>query len=267
MNKAPVFFTVCQVHHNPLLSLDSYLPAIQESMRKCGYPDFRRVANLTFGLTAGLTPEGAAIQAPPVQKTDQFQFSNSENTSGFVLVPTGLSFQTTAYETFELFSKEMRRGLEILHEAVGGLSFVERLGLRYLDAVVPKAGESIAEYLAPQLLGLPSTMIDNRFSYSFAEAMLQADQIQVISRTIIQNSPLMLPPDLQTSPVKVVERFRSVMGEHAVLDTDGSLTQRRPFDLDEHQRSLDAIHDLVAKVFRAITTDGARAAWHEQGVN
>lgn len=266
MNNAPVYFTVCQAQHNPLLSLESYLPSIQESMRKSGYPDFKRGMQVAFSLTTTVAQDGNVTQTPPLQKLDQFYFSNAENTSGFVLLTNALSFQTTTYDTFESFSREMRRGLEILQEAVGGLSFIERLGLRYVDAVVPGQGESMKDYLANEVLGLSSRMPDSQFSYSFAESALVAEGVgQVVSRTIIQNSAIGFPPDLQASQMKMAERFRGVTGEHAVLDTDGSLTERKPFNLDELQRSLDAIHDLVIKVFLATTTEHARAIWNKKG--
>lgn len=261
MKNAPVYFTVCQVQHNPLLSLDSYLPRIQENLRKSGYPDFKHAVRLAFSVTANLAAEGQVIQAPSSEKVTQFHFSNLENTSGFVLAANSLTFCTTVYDTFESFSKEMQRGLEILHEAVG-LSYVERLGLRYVDAVVPRPDENLSAYLVAEVLGLPARLPDNQFTYSFAESTLNAVDIgQVVSRTIIQNSPLAFPPDLQAFQLKLPERFRDVTGPHAVLDTDGSLTQRRPFDLKEHQRALDGIHELVVKVFRATITDHARAVW------
>ncbi len=235
-------------------------------MRKAGYPDYRRSFQVAFNLATNITPDGTATEAPPLQKLDQFHFSDLENTSGFVLLANALAFQTTAYETFEQFSTEMRRGLEILTEAVGGLSFVERVGLRYLDAVVPTSGENINQYLASEVLGLPAKMIDHKFAYSFAESTLQVDGIgQVIARTIIQNSSLTLPPDLNVTQLKVAERFRSFTGEHAVLDTDGSLIARKPFDLDGLQRSLIDIHGLIVEAFHAMTTDHARAIWNERG--
>ena len=51
MKSAPVYFTIGQVQHNPLLNLGSYLPAIQERMRKAGYPDFKRAMQVQFDLS------------------------------------------------------------------------------------------------------------------------------------------------------------------------------------------------------------------------
>ena len=263
MRNAPVYFTLGQVQHNPILSLDTYLPTIQESMRKSGYPDFKRAMMATFNLTATSTPDSGQTQQPVLQKSERFLFSNEANTSGFVMLPNALCFQTTEYDTFESFSTELKRGLQILGDAIGGLSFVERLGLRYLDAVAPKAGESINKYLARELLGLPALMPESIFQYGFSECLLVAEGVgQVVSRTIVQNGPLGLPPDLQPVTLKISDRFSNVRGEHAVIDTDGSLTARRSFDVTDIERCMHGLHDLIDKTFSATVTDHARSAWN-----
>ena len=55
LSNAPVFFTIGQIQHNPLLSLETYLPQIQESMRKAGYPAFKRAVRVALNLTSSMT--------------------------------------------------------------------------------------------------------------------------------------------------------------------------------------------------------------------
>ena len=268
MKSAPVYYAIGQVQHNPLLNLSSYLPVIQERMRKAGYPDFKRAVQMQFDLSSA-SAAGDAGQAsqPAVQKVERFLFSNVPSTSGFVLQANVLSFQITEYDTFEPFLAQLKLGLEILGDAVGGFDFVERLGLRYLDAVTPARGESLKQYLATELLGLPASlerrMSGAKFSYSFAEALLVAEGVgQVVSRTIIQNGPLGFPADLQPDPLKVPERFRSLPGEHAVLDTDGSFSERQGFDAAAVESRLRQLHGLIDTAFHATVTDYARKVWN-----
>jgi uncharacterized protein (TIGR04255 family) len=265
MGNAPVYFTVAQVRHNPLLTLESYLPAIQERFRKSGYPDFKPGQHWTFNVGAPIATEGSSIQPPPPQVVQQYFFLNAEATSGYVLLANALAFQTVEYETYERFSGELLRGLEILHESVGGLSFVERLGLRYLDAVVPRLGETLTAYVENQMLGLSARMPTHHFSYNFSESLLVAEGVgQVVARTITQNAPLVLPPDLQNPFMLISERFRNVVGEHAVIDTDGSVTARKAFDLRQIEASLTALHGLILQCFEALSTDHARSVWNAQ---
>jgi uncharacterized protein (TIGR04255 family) len=262
MKNAPVYFTLGQVQHNPLLDLGSFLPSIQESMRKSGYPDFKRGIQVAFNLPSTAHHDANQAPQPTLQKIERFMFSNRDNNSGFIMLPNALSFQTSAYDTFDTFSTELSRGLEILGTAIGGISFVERLGLRYLDAVVPAEGETLKQYVAPELLGLPSRVQDAVFAYAFSESVLIAEGVgQVVSRTIIQSGPLGLPPDLLPESLPIAERFRGVNGEHAVIDTDGSHTDRRSFDIAEISQRMGALHDLIIKTFQATVTDYARTTW------
>lgn len=263
MKSAPVYFALSQVQHNPLLNLGAYLPAIQERMRKAGYPDFKRAMQVQFDLAPAIAArETEQASQPAVQMVERFLFADVPSTSGFVLQANSLSFQTTEYQTFELFMGQLKLGMEILGEAVGGLSFTERLGLRYLDAVVPGAGETLGQYLAIEVLGLPARMSKAKFAYSFAEAVLLVEGGgQVVSRTVVQNGGLGFPPDLHPENLKVADRFRAISGEHAIIDTDGSFTGRQPFDMAQLESRFTALHGLIDESFRATATDYARKAW------
>lgn len=268
LKHAPVYFAIGQVQHNPLLNLSTYVPAIQERMRKAGYPDFKQSIQAQIDLAA--TPLGApdadAGAQPAIRKVEQFLFLNAGCTSGFVLQANSISFQTTEYDTFETFLSDLRLGLGTLHEAAGGLDFVERLGLRYLDAVVPRERESLGQYLVNELLGLPASFRRQtsiaKFAYSFTEAVLVSEGVgQVVARSIIQNGPLGFPADLRPDPLTVPERFRKIAGEHAILDTDGSFSQRQSFDAGAIETRLKQLHDLIHMAFRASVTDHAIQAW------
>lgn len=264
MTNAPVYFTLAQVRHNPVLSLDSYIPGIQESLRKAGYPDFQRGMSVVFNL-GNFAPAvgGDAKQEQPQQsRIERFMFSNMERTRGFILDPNSLSFQSTEYDTFESFSGAFLMGLGIVHQAVS-FGFSERVGIRYLDAVVPIGGEKeLPKFLVPEVLGLASRLGENvSVLHSFSETQIRTTVGNVLSRTIIQNGPLGFPPDLQPIGLKVAERFTKVSGVHAIIDTDGSHETREAFDLDALKRKLQALHDEIIKVFQATVTEHALNAW------
>ena len=52
MKNAPVYFTVAQVRFNPVLSLSTFIPVIQDSFRKRRYPDFKKAVTLMFNYLA-----------------------------------------------------------------------------------------------------------------------------------------------------------------------------------------------------------------------
>ncbi|EWC39744.1 TIGR04255 family protein [Stutzerimonas stutzeri] len=262
LKNPPVFFTIGQVQHNPLLSLDSYIPQIQERMRKAGYPGFTKSSQMQLSLQSASDGADDKAPTPTIQKLDRFVFSDLNDTSAFLLQPTSITFETTIYAGFDEFYEQLELGLRILDEAIGGLSFVERLGLRYLDAVAPRQGEDLDQYLAPQVLGLPVLMKESAFSHSFAEAVLVADGIgQVVARAVIQNGRLAFPPDIDPERLKIQERFASIAGIHALIDTDGFSVERHPYDISGVRARMDELHELIGQCFRATTTDFARSAW------
>ena len=57
LSQAPVFFTLVQVRFNPILALDSYVPKIQDELRRQGYPDAQKGVMATFNLNVGQTVE------------------------------------------------------------------------------------------------------------------------------------------------------------------------------------------------------------------
>jgi uncharacterized protein (TIGR04255 family) len=258
MVHAPVYFTIVQARFNPILALESYAPKIQEILRKQGYPDFEKGILSTFQLNPAAPTEDSSPQLP-VAQTKRFTFYNMERTASFVLDENALSYQTTDYDIFKTFSREFLKGLEAVHTAVE-LSFVERIGVRYLDAIFPRDGEVLANYLDRSLLGLYEKISGN-VVHSFSETVIQAEKMNVIARAIIQNGRIGFPPDLLPMTLNVPERFKCSEGKHAILDTDGSVSERKPVDVKYISECLDLIHEKITEVFRAAITEHARDIW------
>jgi uncharacterized protein (TIGR04255 family) len=193
MGSAPVYFTIVQVRFNPILTLDTYAPQIQERLRKEGFPDVKKGFLATINLNVGAPTEGSAPQIP-VAQTARYVFDNMERTSGFILDQGALSFQTTEYDVFESLSSVFLKGLEAVNEAVG-LSYTERIGVRYLDAVFPKTGENLRDYLSGSVLGL-TEKLDETIMHAFSETLVKKDSVNVRSRVIIQEGDVGFPPDL-----------------------------------------------------------------------
>lgn len=265
MNDAPVYFTIAQAQYNMLPSLDAYLQGIGDAMRQAGFADYKISPVLQVHIE--ISPPGAEPAQPPrppAQQVLRYIFSDMSGTSGFVLLPNALSYYTTAYETFDPFSAIFLQGLRAVHEAVGGLSFIDRLSLRYLDAVVPKDGEVVNSYLAPELHGLPVRMPESMFLHSMTQALrIQPDVGNFLCRSMVQNGPVGLPPELVIEGLTLPQKLVGFAGPHAVLDTDGSYVQREVFDLAKIAIRLRSLHDGIDQVFRASVTDHALHMWKE----
>ena len=263
MKNAPVYFTIAQVRHNPVLRLGSYAPDIQDRMRKAGYPDFKKSVSMAFTLTAQMG-DPSQPHNPVVEQVERLMFFSTDSTKGFIVEQNALSFHTTEYDTFETFSDEFMRGLAIVHECVT-LAHTERIGLRYLDAVVPPEGEDgLPDFLAPGVLGLSSRLpSDVRVSHSFSETHIQAAECNVLARTIIQEGPLGFPMDLQPIGVKITDRFGKINGIHAIIDTDASIEGRYSFDLEHIKSQLKILREGVGVAFEATVMPLAVSTWND----
>lgn len=256
LKNPPVYFTVAQVRFNMLLKLADYLPSIQEGLRKAGFPAFTH--HTTMALQFSIQ-EGKPVPQPVSQ--DQYLFANSEQTHCFVLGQDTLTFQSTNYGTFEVFSKAFLKGLELVHEVVT-LDFTDRVGLRYLDQVSPKAGESLESYIVPEAQGI-GARLGGEPMHSLSETLIAFGRVKLLARSVVQDKGLAFPPDLFPQEMQVQTRFAQVTGRHAILDTDGFVEGRELFSLTEVQTRLQEIHDVIGSAFKSTVTDHALATWDE----
>lgn len=262
MKNAPVYFTIAQVRHNPILSLTSYAPAIQDRMRKAGYPDHQPGKTLIVNLMSGIGDGAPDMQRAVPQTVERHMFLNMDGTQGFIVEQGALSFQTTEYDTFQTFSEQFFVGLAIVHECIG-LDYSERVGIRYLDAVVPsREGDDLRTYLAPGVLGLAGRLPEGvAIGLSLSETHIPLPDANLLSRTIVRNGPLGFPMDLEPQGLRIPERFQQVNGPHAIIDTDASQVGRQGFDIGKLRDLLDTLHTRIRMAFDASVTEHALKVW------
>ncbi len=258
-NNAPLYYTVAQVQFNPILNLDSYLPAIQSKMREAHFPDYRHevVQRLVLPFLGGESNQGAA---PTVGSQSRYTFGDIDGRTSFLLESSTLSLQTTAYDTFEIFASALLRGLSILHEAIH-LDFVDRIGLRYLDAVLPiNEGDTLQNLLVPEVLG-HSHNGQGQLQQSVSETISITSAGQLVARVIIRHGRIGLPTELAALAPAIAPDFAQREGLHAIVDTDAFFARREIFDLAKIEDRLTSLHDEIMKSFRATVTPQAEAAW------
>jgi len=256
LKNPPVYFTVAQARFNPILKLADFLPTIQESFRQARFPDFTK--HTTMAIKVNLK-DGQVTPTPEAQ--ERYVFGNAAKTHSFILDANSLTLQSTDYGRFESFSAEFLKGLARIHEAVQ-LDFTERVGLRYLDRIVPHAGDDLGKYLVSEALGL-SAKLDGNPVHSFCETLTVLRGIKLVSRAITQSGPVAFPPDLMPLGLEVAERFKAQQGLHAILDNDGFFEGREAYSADTLRDHLDAIHEVIGTAFRSVATKFAFAKWNE----
>ena len=258
LKNPPVYCTLVQVRFNAILKLGSYLADIQESFRKAGFPVFTQ--SDAFVLHIAVQDEKTV---PETRPRPQYVFGNSKRTHAFVLTEDSLALQSTDYDTFESFSSLFLSGLSRVHQSAE-LNLTERIGLRYLDHVFPRAGDELEMYLATEVHGMGGRLraLQAQAQYSYSETLCAVGHVQLRSRVLLRDGAIGLPPDLLPLGLLIQSRFMESQGRHAILDTDGFVEDRQDFALESIEHELHATHDVISAAFKATVTGHAFAVWN-----
>ena len=263
LKHAPVFFVVGQVRHSPVLKLDDLIPDFQEHLRKNGFPGYKANTSISIEITTPTAPgQGpAVVQKPQTTHT----FTSRDETEAFIATSESLAFQTVEYDTFGTLLEKFSMGLKAYNEVVAP-ELVTGMGLRFLDAIVPKENENLALYLRKELLGLVE-VLETGWSadYQFYEASLRRNDQTLKSRAIFRNTTIQMPPDLANTVQALPKRFADVSATHALLDTDArfapSAEQPMAFDVNELTKRLTLLKKDISDIFKATITDEAIKIW------
>lgn len=256
LKNAPVYYALAQAKFNPVAAMAKFSTDIQEVMRRAGFTvyEVEDIQSVDFGnLQAGDNAK------PVVTTAKNWFFTRPDRSCGYVLAQDFLTFQSTEYLDRAQFFQALCDGLKIVHEIVQ-LERIFRLGIRYLNAVIPAEGESVHQYLNPQIqgvdFGLPILGGLWEAGYRTEAGLLIAKVYQA------PNSPLGFPQDLVPRSVQLMPRFqREEPFTHAVLDMDLYVEESMPVDTAAIYEKLLGFHEDLAKCFHAIATPHAFARW------
>ncbi|WP_122588791.1 TIGR04255 family protein [Pseudomonas viridiflava] len=258
LKNAPVYYALAQAKFNPVAAMAKFSVDIQERMRRAGYTIFETedMQNIDFGL---ITDSANANTNAVVTTTRNWFFTKPDRTCGYVLTQDFLTFHTTGYLDRDQFFKALCDGLEIVHEIVQ-LEQISRLGIRYLNAVIPGEGEYVKDYLNSNIqgvtFGLPVLGGIWEAGYRTQHGLLIAKVYQA------PNSPLGFPQDLVPRSVQLLPRFKiETPFAHAVIDMDLAIEGAMPINCSVIYEKLLSFHGDLAKCFHAIATPLAFERW------
>jgi uncharacterized protein (TIGR04255 family) len=148
------------------------------------------------------------------------------------------------------------------------LDYIERIGVRYLDAVIPREGEEIEQYLTTEVLGMsnkvktyqsPGKLIH---SYTETVSLNETAGSTLVAKVVIQNGKINLPPEIAQIAYPINNKFSSVEGPFAIIDTDGFKdTNKMPFDLDIACQTIDDLHLEISESFKKTASALALRFW------
>jgi uncharacterized protein (TIGR04255 family) len=254
LGKSPLVFVLTQIRISPVLRMEEYIPRIQERLRHIGYPRFTQsqLQQVVLGPVPTVQPE--------VRTSTRWLFIDRDAKAGVVVAPEFVVLETTAYETFDHFMAQLEPVLDVVGE-VAEVSLSERLGLRYIDLVLPDSEESgVSRYMQPGLLGLDETELETDETVHRYELRARTGIGELVFRVARSTRGALMPPDITPLDLKL-SVTEPVETPHAILDFDHFSEvprEYRPGDLIE---VLWELHDHIDRAFRLAVTEYALKQW------
>jgi uncharacterized protein (TIGR04255 family) len=262
MTNAPVYYALIQAKFTPVPAMNRYVEDIQDSLRLQGYPMYQETTVQQFKFEVGTPNEQPTTN---IEIVKQWFMTNAESNSGFILSTDSITFQTTEYTSHVEFINNFMLGLEKVM-AHAQPTLITRLGMRYLDAVLPEPGEDIEDYLCE---GLHGVQLDLRQIQSTNEQVFQTEIGPLVSHGVIvtrvhkMHGHLSFPPDMVPNGVTVKERFKRTPHQwHCIVDTDHYAEGMIKPSLENVQKQLQSLYEVVRKSFDQIVSPHALEKWN-----
>lgn len=255
LQNAPIFFSIGQIRFNPILDMHRHIETLQKEFRQDSFSGFSE-ENLT---SIQLDPAGASPNVVPTSQK-RWRFTNSKKTGEFILFPNSISYQTTNYETSQHFKSRLMAAIRIVHKELN-LDYVEQIGFRTLDAVIPSQDHPLEAWIKPELLGFYSGT-NNSLKHNILEGVSTIGSSGfLVQRVVILRGALAVPIDLMPIALEIGERFKSVNGWHAILDTDFAAREQFDFDIDAIGERVTFVKKEASKAFRNAVSSQAMDLW------
>jgi len=261
LSKQPLALVLAQIRFSVIRQMEEYIPAIQESFRRRGFPleQAGKVRQVIFGLDGD----------NPVQVVEQqrWEYRTKDKTSSVIVMQDSVILQTTSYKKFEAFADELLHAVQnVLNETEHDqLGVIERVGLRYVNVVQPREREDFRFYLRPGFHGVADevfkTGTPRLYVESTGKTSVADDSGTMVVRVIQNDQGFSLPPDLLgAAPVHVP---RATAGELITLvDMDHYIEGTFEPSADWIVAKAYELHDHLIETFHNhVVTQNAIEVW------
>ena len=242
---------LAQVRISAVLKMKEHVPAIQEQLRHQGFPRFgeQRVHEVQ------LVPE------PLFTQRERWRFADRDAREAVVLAQDFIVLETSRYGCFEEFTERLQKVLGVVGSAIGAQATIsERLGLRYVDLILPEPDEQPNDYLQQKLHGLRAEDLALEKMLNRFEARGQTPLGQLVVKLHQNEEGAILPPDLMASELAQGRKVQSG-GLITLLDIDHYSIQSRDYDPPALIDAMWQLHDYTEKAFLSAVTPLALERW------
>jgi uncharacterized protein (TIGR04255 family) len=257
---APLALVLAQVRFDPEVDTE-YMKVADRLKAALGdsFPAMKAVRQVkfVFGNASGQASESRANEDEVGR-----ELRSDDNRSALRLQDGVMTYTTSLYKDSQHFLAEWRFMLDCLC-AAGGVK-VQRLGLRYVDFIIPSVGKMPEVYLKDGF-GHSTDVFGGTAQTAFMSHEFTREDGAMRVQYGRGFAPPSLPPDLDGSvllPPVLLEKYTE--GPSAVLDIDRWRTDSRRLQSEEIAEEFQRLRDDICKSFSRIITPEAEAEWSEK---
>lgn len=259
MPNAPLIYVLAQIRFAPVPHMDERWEDFHEKVFE-QYPKAETQLIQQIAIKDGQPTAGDTIK--------RWHLTTKSSTTGIIIDAGTLIFHTTSYKTSDVFLTDFRSVLKAIRPILPEKGvIVSRLGLRYLDLLLPEGDLTIDQQII-KALQLPTLS-------SIGEAR-RMDQI-ITYQTLIdgtmnirycQSSTTdVLPADLFPNKLEPPLRLKREKPENSfvgLLDYDHFTEQEQSFDIESIITNFRKLHEISSTAFKETTTEKAFEEWQKE---
>ena len=249
---APLVHALAQVSFSPILEIQQSIGALQTALRDLGF------VKLRVGQLQQLLVQGPS--AAKVESRSLWNFANADDFIGLVISNDFVTLQTSRYADFPAFSKLLRAILNVFHHCTE-VSWLTRVGLRYINLVRLSGTEDYSVWLQRELLAFPFASIRDQLTGSpqfITQSSATTRWGVLLIRTYQLTPGQFVPQELASSLVYPTAGSEK---PSVALDIDHFTQLNTTFAPDQAVDAADRLHQLIRLAFEASITEHAVREW------
>ncbi len=246
LSKKPLALVLGQIKFSPIANISDFIPKIQGSFRKSGFPQLSTQEISVFELGPQGIKKSTALP--------QWRFETASREAVILVDQEQTTIQTVEYNDFETFIKNFLQVFNTVskiteHDKYG---IINRIGLRYINQIRKQnENDTIESYLRPALQGMDCLQYSNtKKQYSIStigKTALPCGYDGTLAIRIIRGEPgLDLPPDLLSS-APAARRHIDQNEDIAIIDMDHYWVGSHgpAFDINLIEKIFFQLHDSI----------------------
>lgn len=252
----PLGYVVAQIRLSVFYQLERYVPEFQGEVRDI-FPRTKE-GNILRVEVQGNTPSA--------QQEKVWRFFSENQRMGIDLSPRSLSLHATEYRNFEAFCEPLKLMVSAAEKSIPGL-FVEQLGLRYIDYILPRENEAGFDYVVESVRGfIPPGAAGVKEAYWIAHFPFEEGGINLRVIPLLPagatHPPNFGPIDVEPAETQAEATRRAQHNEPlGCIDTDRILPLGKKIETDQVMSLFAKMHSDVSTTFQAAISQKAKQLW------